>query len=352
MDPEEFGEELRRQFEAQKLPVVGDPRALFEDASEWKAEYLIGALITDIKLDLWYPWAGYGNFNTGSGNGYVEIEWQVYERRSRSVPLKLSTRGSAHGVSITDVGPNEPLIQAFSAAAKNLLAEGKFVYLIAPREEHTTSAPAPISVALVKSPGGIGRPEAVIDSARRSVLTVFAGDSHGSGFIISRDGYALTNQHVVGEAKSVQAKTVTGRQVLGEVIRVDRLRDVALIKLEPDLYEALPTGDSAATRPGTDVYAIGAPRTEELGHSITRGIVSGFRVIDDQRYIQSDVAVNPGNSGGPLLTPDGVVVGIAVLKRADAEGISFFVPVEDAVQALAIENSNATTPTATAPADR
>jgi S1-C subfamily serine protease len=255
-------------------------------------------------------------------------------------------------VSITDVGPNEPLIQAFSAAAKNLLAEEKFVYLIAPREERRASAPAPIAVALVKPSGGSARPEAVIDSARRGVLTVFAGDSHGSGFIVSRDGYVLTNQHVVGEAKSVNAKTVTGRQILGEVIRVDRLRDVALVRLEPDLYEALPIGDSAATRPGTDVYAIGAPRTEELGQSITRGIVSGFRVIDDQRYIQSDVAVNAGNSGGPLLTPDGIVVGIAVLKRTDAEGVSFFVPVEDAVRALAIENSNATRPTTTAPGNQ
>jgi S1-C subfamily serine protease len=349
MDPDQFAEELRRQFEAIGLPVVGDPTALFDDPTEWKAECLIGALITDMKLDLWYPWAGYGNFNTGSGNGYVEIEWQVYERRSRSVQLRLTTEGSAHGVSITDVGPNEPLIQAFGAAAKNLLAEAKFVDLVAPRaQREPTSRRAPIAVALVKPPAKPASPEIVVDRARLSVLTLFAGDSQGSGFLISRDGYVLTNQHVIGEARSVTAKSVAGRDILGEVVRVDRVRDVALIKLEHDLYDALALGNSALTRSGTDVYAIGSPRTPELGQSVTRGVVSGFRVLDDLRYIQSDVAVSSGSSGGPLLTSDGLVVGIAVLKRTDAEGISFFVPIEDALEALAITDAATTQDTSAA----
>jgi len=341
MDPSEFSEELRRQFESNNLTVVGDPTALFEDPSEWKAEYMIGALVKDIKMDLWYPWCGYGNWNTGSGHGYVEVEWQIYARRSRSVELKVTTKGSAHDVKITDLGPSEPLLRAFGAAAKNLMADQKFMGLVAPQDEGKPSeALAPILVKLVKSAPKADSPQAAIDHARLSVLTVFAGPGHGSGFIISQDGYVLTNQHVVGEARNVTAKTLTGRELQAEVVRIDRIRDVALLKLEQDQYQPLVLGDSSAVRPGENVYAIGSPKTEDLGQSVTAGVVSGFRSMDDQRFIQSDVTVNAGNSGGPLLSTEGIAIGIAVLRRGDAEGINFFVPIEEAISALAITDAS------------
>lgn len=345
-DATTYSEELRSQFEANGYEVVGDPEALFEDASEWKAEYLLGALIKDVKLNLWYPMAGYGNFSSGSGDGYLEVEWQIYSRRSRSVQLEVTTKGSAHGISITDLGPDEPLIQAFSAAAQNLLAEAQFVSLVAPVGDRPMAELAPIEIALSACPSRDDAADVIVDHARSSVVTIFAGDGHGSGFIISHDGYVLTNQHVVGDARSVTAKTVTGRELLGEVVRVNRERDVALVKLEVDRYEPLPLGKSAGVRPGSEVYAIGSPMQENLGQSISRGIVSGFRVDDDLRFIQSDVAVNPGNSGGPLLTKEGEVVGIAVMKLGPAEGINFFVPIEEALDRLAIRNGNDAAPAA------
>jgi serine protease Do len=109
--------------------------------------------------------------------------------------------------------------------------------------------------------------------------------------------------------------------------------------LEKDLYGPLYVGTSDLVHPGSEVYAIGAPMKEELGQSVSKGIVSGYYSDDDMRFLQSDVAINPGNSGGPLLTMDGVVVGIAALKLRDAEGINFFIPIEEALAKLRIENA-------------
>ncbi|MGE0760278.1 MAG: hypothetical protein AB7O38_24910, partial [Pirellulaceae bacterium] len=77
-DPAELGEELRSEFESNGYEVVGDPDALFEDASEWRAEYYLGALIRDLKLDLWYPGGGYSSSARGKGDAYMEVEWQIY----------------------------------------------------------------------------------------------------------------------------------------------------------------------------------------------------------------------------------------------------------------------------------
>ncbi|OWY71567.1 hypothetical protein B7486_07720 [cyanobacterium TDX16] len=336
-DPEQFSDELRHKFTSIGLTVVGDPTALFSDPEADRAEFLIGALVSDIKMSLVFPLAQYGNYDSGSGSAYLKVEWQVYEQRTRSVCLKTITEGSAHDVNLEGSGGVEPLMLAFGMAAENLLAEKKFMNLVAPEDSaKPTERPSPIVVDLVGATSSTEPNQATIDNARVSVLTIFGSFGSGSGFIISTDGYLLTNQHVVGDARNVTAETLTGRKIHGEVIRVDRARDVALVKLEKDQYQPLSLGNSNSVRPGQDAYAIGSPRGHEFGQSITRGVVSGFRSIDDLRLIQSDVAINPGNSGGPLLSANGVVIGIAVSGRRDAQGMNFFIPIEEAITALGI----------------
>ena len=175
-----------------------------------------------------------------------------------------------------------------------------------------------------------------------SVVTVYAGDAMGSGFVISRDGYLLTDQHVVGSVRFVRVKFVTGREVDGEVVRVDRRRDVALIKLENDVYPYLPLGESSRVRPGADVFAIGTPLSESFAQTVTKGIVSGYGEEDGLRILRSDVSVHRGNSGGPLLDGSGVVVGLSVsgymlMPEGVGVGLNAFIPIEEALDALAIE---------------
>jgi serine protease Do len=143
----------------------------------------------------------------------------------------------------------------------------------------------------------------------------------GSGFIISRDGYILTNNHVVDEASSVQVKLSDGRELTAKVIGKDPKTDLALIKIDGagDL-PVLPLGDSAALQVGEPVMAIGNPFG--LEQTVTTGIVSATgRLIGSGPYedfIQTDASVNPGNSGGPLINARGEAVGInsAIFSRS------------------------------------
>lgn len=182
-----------------------------------------------------------------------------------------------------------------------------------------------------------------ISGCQNAVVTILTESGHGSGFIITEDGYILTNQHVVGTARFVNAKLVTGREVRGEVIRTDIIGDVALIKLEEDIYPYMLLGNSSLLAIGDEVYAIESPLEEESSQTVTRGIVSNFRMERGLRYIQSDVTVHEGNSGGPLVSLQNGVVGIYASghrfpDRYGGAGLNQFIPIEDAITMLNIDN--------------
>jgi serine protease Do len=154
--------------------------------------------------------------------------------------------------------------------------------------------------------------------------------SLGTGFVISSDGYIVTNNHVVEGVDSIKVAFEDGRELDATIIGRDPKTDIALIKVESnEKLFALPLGDSDNLRPGEWVIAIGNPFG--LGHTVTAGIVSAkHRVIgqgsyDD--YIQTDAAINPGNSGGPLLNLRGEVVGINTAINPRANTIGFAVPI-------------------------
>jgi len=171
------------------------------------------------------------------------------------------------------------------------------------------------------------------------VVTIYAGDGHGSGFFISKKGYLLTNEHVVREANFVKVQLATGREILGDVIKVNSKRDVALIKVEESKVMALPIKNGELNI-GNEVYAIGSPLAEDLKTSVSKGIISAYRVRDNLKYIQSDVTILPGSSGGPLLDENGNVVGVSVsniIFLGTPSGINFFIPIQDALFALNIK---------------
>jgi S1-C subfamily serine protease len=172
---------------------------------------------------------------------------------------------------------------------------------------------------------------------RSAVVTLDSGRGTGSGFFIGREGYLLTNQHVVRDAKFLKVKLATGRELVGEVLQTNTRRDVALVKTESAGAEPLAI---RATEPniGEDVYAIGSPYGERFSGTLTRGVLSGHRTLDALRFLQSDVAVLPGNSGGPLLDADGRVVGIAV-RALDAgrANLNLFIPIQEALDVLAVD---------------
>jgi serine protease Do len=157
----------------------------------------------------------------------------------------------------------------------------------------------------------------------------------GSGFIISSDGYVLTNAHVVSQAEEVTVKTTDRREYTAKVVGVDERTDVAVLKIEAKGLPTVRIGDPSKLRPGEWVIAIGSPFGFE--NSVTAGIVSATSrsmpgtETNYAQFIQTDVAVNPGNSGGPLFNMKGEVIGInsQIYSRTGGYmGLSFAVPID------------------------
>ena len=161
----------------------------------------------------------------------------------------------------------------------------------------------------------------------------------GSGFIVSADGYVLTNAHVVADASEVTVKLTDRREFRAKVIGVDKRSDVALIKIPGTDFPVVRFGDPSKLRPGQWAIAIGSPFGFE--NSVTAGVISalGRQLPDDSgssfvTYIQTDAAVNPGNSGGPLFNLDGQVIGInaQIYSRTGGYmGMSFAIPIDVAL---------------------
>ncbi|HYR33295.1 MAG TPA: Do family serine endopeptidase [Burkholderiales bacterium] len=159
----------------------------------------------------------------------------------------------------------------------------------------------------------------------------------GSGFIISEDGYILTNAHVVAEFDDVSVRLADSkREFKAKVVGLDKRSDVALLKVDADGLPPARLGDSSKLEPGDWVAAIGSPFG--FANTITAGIVSAKgRSLPDEMYvpfIQTDVAVNPGNSGGPLLNLQGEVIGVNSLIYSGTGGymgVSFAIPIEVAL---------------------
>lgn len=163
----------------------------------------------------------------------------------------------------------------------------------------------------------------------------FGEDDHslGSGFIISADGYIVTNHHVIDKADEVIVRLDDRRELKAKVIGSDQLSDTALIKIEANGLKPLPIGSSSQLKAGEWVLAIGSPFG--FDYSVTAGIVSAKgRSLMNQNYvpfIQTDVAVNPGNSGGPLLNLKGEAVGVnsqIFSNTGGFMGLSFAIPIE------------------------
>ena len=202
-----------------------------------------------------------------------------------------------------------------------------------------TPRPAPTTDGLVPSiPGRLlssGKDVAdVVDKALPSVVQIVTSTSSGTGFIITTDGLVVTNRHVVGGAANVALGLVTGEQLRGNVIFRHPTLDLAHIQIQASqTFTPIPIGDSDAARLGEEVIAIGYPLGSILGRTptVTVGIISAKR----PGLLQTDAAMNPGNSGGPLLNADGEVVGVVVSKlETDSSGnpvdsIGFAIPVNE-----------------------
>jgi S1-C subfamily serine protease len=243
-------------------------------------------------------------------------------------------------------------IGAASAAAILVVAGAVFTVTRRPEPKPLLAATASVTPVARETPVPKATPASapvvpaaaaekdLFSQARKSVVTVIAkhsfekGFATGTGFFVDAQGRVVTNYHVVKQSDYQQILLPGSKQpVDARIISQDKEGDLVLLQayVTPPVPVAPMIPVSTELKMGDTVYALGSPAGPELAVSLSRGIVSTDRprTFGDQSFIQHDAAVNPGNSGGPLLNGRGEVVGMNTAKIKGTEGISFAIPIED-----------------------
>lgn len=333
-DDPDFERIFRAEFAKAGLSVSGDRTNLFEVDTK-AGDLQVGALVTDIRARI----CGTTLASKLSGMAVMSVDWQLYSVSAGKIVARIPSRGGVAGIKVDSIGDAlVSLVQeTFAENVRQLAANPQFrTIVLSPRPSSAFTTP-PTETPLRVSFPAASKPIAIKDAAAGAVV-VFAGSGLGSGVLISPDGYILTNHHVAGESGRVRIRWSDGSESVGEVVRVDRRRDVALIKVAAPRGRALPIRRAPAEL-GETVYAIGTPLESSLQNTVTKGVVSGMRLMDGESFIQSDAPITHGNSGGPLLDDKGAVVGLADLGTDPALGstINFFIPIGDALKVLALQ---------------
>ena len=177
-----------------------------------------------------------------------------------------------------------------------------------------------------------------LEGAIESTVTIKVDKGHGSGCVISNDGYIITNFHVVsGNNEKIEIITKNGDKLSAKLIRKNESLDLALLKVEGSFSYIYRLPRVKMYSVGQDVYAIGTPSNIDLGQTLSKGIVSGLRKTKEgNNYIQTDASINPGNSGGSLVSKNGDLLGVVNAKvfGFGVEGLAFAIPAEDIMEYL------------------
>ncbi len=326
-----FDEELK------KAGFAGDQvDSVFGDvAAEGGASLKVGVLVDDIEGRFCVDCPNLFNRSGIPATVIMNANWEVYSSLERKVIFKATTHGGADYKERVGNSVLPAVYEGFRENVRQLLANEDFRKLVtAP----VGSGPVSVAPSLAPIPLQRGATHLSTGQASSAVAVVFAADGSGSGFLVSNDGYLITNHHVVGASKYVKLKWADGSETLGEVVRSDPRRDVALVKADAHGRAPLDLRPGAVEQ-GEAVFAIGSPLGEAQQNTMTKGIVSATRVRDGLPYIQSDVAVTHGNSGGPLLDEKGRVIGITasgLAPNGSPIGLNFFIPIDDALKALSL----------------
>lgn len=159
---------------------------------------------------------------------------------------------------------------------------------------------------------------------------------YGAGIVVDERGYVLTNHHVIQGIEKIRVQFVDTDEIAAKVVAVDKKLDLALLKVELDepRVSAAPAGDFLSTQVGDDVFAVGCPR--KMNFTMSRGMISYVgRRIDGNYYLQSDLATNDGNSGGPVINDRGEVIAVMTFILRDSQGLAFAVPMSYAYERFA-----------------
>ncbi len=326
-----FDEELKAAVG--KVPNAG---GLFTTQAPPPPELLAAASITDMQGRFCRSCGLILSSGRWEGAVVMTAHWEIYSVTEQKVVAAADiTSGYTAPSKGIEGDPSLMINDAFRDNVRRLISFIDFRRVVAaPAAAEAPATPAPGTLATLGLVAAKTKPG--ISQASLSVALVVSPQGSGSGFLVSDDGLLITNHHVVGAAKVVRLKWPDGGETIGEVLRSDPHRDVALIRTAPGGRPALGLRHTAVQQ-GETVFAIGSPLGAQFQNTMSKGIVSALRNNAGQAFIQSDVMVNHGSSGGPLLDETGRVIGLTASGEMVNEapvGINFFIPIDEALKTL------------------
>lgn len=340
----ELGEVFFEVLSGKGYNIQGDPTKLFRTQQDTvAAEYMVGGRILEIRGNICQNYSAWDGrpLREYSGELYLRMTWHVWSVVARKEILVVETEGYDIQKESKSQATATLLTGAFENAVEALLENQKFIDIAVRKtvddKQIYVSMGDAIELPMLqqrtkKLKRGLG-------GVLGAVMSIGSGTGHGSGFAISKDGYILTNAHVVGKATRVRLILSNGLEIEGRVLGLNEQRDVALIKAPIRIPWALPIRRKVARRL-ENVFVIGSPLSTHLQSTVTTGIVSALRrqLPADLTFIQSDAAISGGNSGGPMLDEFGNVIGISVSSYSHprAQNLNNFIPINDALRALKI----------------
>jgi S1-C subfamily serine protease len=332
-------------FREQGLSLVKGSTSTFKsDDPASEVDLLLAGTVFEYKMRS----CRWGWDETYSGDATVKIRWELYSQYLDEVlfdeTFVTEFKERRYRLQITDI-----LTKTFEKSAHELAGNPRFREAVASASQADGARQALVQKAAweplrldgpaLRRQAFTANPDPVLDAT----VVLRSSTGHGSGFVVSSDGYILTNAHVVGRSSEITVRFRDGREFNGRILRRDERRDVALVKIEARGLPTLPLR-SAPVKVGEEVFSIGAPLYESLSATVSSGIVSALRPGARKGYdvIQSDAIIHGGNSGGPLVDRNGNVVAIAVSIITDSaekfgSGISMFIPIRDGLEKLELD---------------
>ncbi len=301
--------------------VAGSKGSLFSPVAQSK--FFVRAKVVDIRYDIKASnkYEHLAKFETICR---MDVEWELTNRNNEVVFGKKT-----QGLSVKyESGGTAAFYDAFENALYEFLYNEDIYEMVKKGNNAANEASLNLSPIKILKPSINSDSEKLINHATESIVTISNHNSHGSGCIISEDGYIVTNQHVVEGVDKVLVSFKSGFTIEGNVVRRNTEYDLALVKVNASGFVPIPILEDEEINIGSDIYAIGTPADKSLGQTVTKGIISGVRKMFDKQFIQTDVSINPGSSGGGLVNKKGYLVGIvnAKLVGESVEGIGFAIP--------------------------
>ena len=324
---EEFRLSAIDEMQRYGYTVLGSDQILFEQAVKYKPRFLLGGVLTELVQNEYLKKAG------DAISTKLTVEWQLYDTQQEKNVFRKTVKAEARKEKDHSLAT---VYLAFSRALDELLADKQFVALVSRKPGSPTSGGLAQSQAFINLKPCTGRALSLPNDlalAEQAIVVVKVPGGIGTGVVISTDGLVLTAGHVARGTKTAILEFHNGLALEAEVVRIADDADLALLKLAGTGHACLPLRTDVAALVGQEVYAIGTPRG--LDFSVTKGILSAVRGEGVDQLLQTDAALNPGNSGGPILDRTAHVLAIVSFKPADkaSEGLAF------AASAAAVEEA-------------